>query len=279
MKKAAAKIITQLMLVLISALVLVPILYALSASFKSNYEIMLGGAHLIPKEFTFQNYLTAWNLADFSRYTRNSAVITFFTVVGGIVLSTMAAYVFSRGKFRFKRLIYYIYLSTMFMNVGAITLYPVAKLANSFQILNHTGIVIIQIYSVGAMSLFLAQGYFKTISYEIDQAAEIDGCSFFRIYWNIIMPLSKPIIATIALIIFRFSWNNYLLPVVFTMGSEKMYTLVVGVVSLKDAGGESASQWNLMMAGTMFSIIPIVLVYFLLNRWFITGLTSGAVKG
>jgi multiple sugar transport system permease protein len=93
------------------------------------------------------------------------------------------------------------------------------------------------------------------------------------------MPLAKPILATISLIIFRFSWNNYLMPLVFTMGKEKTYTLVVGVVSLKDTGGESASQWNLMMAGTMFSIIPIVAVYIALNKWFITGLTGGAIKG
>ena len=93
------------------------------------------------------------------------------------------------------------------------------------------------------------------------------------------MPLSKPLLATIGLIIFRFSWNNYLLPTVFTMGRQATYTLVVGVVALKDLGGEGAAQWNLMMAGAMFSILPIITVYLILNKWFIAGLTRGAVKG
>jgi multiple sugar transport system permease protein len=242
-------------------------------------EVMLGGSNLIPKEFTIQNYIDAWRLANFELYTWNSIVISFFTVVGGIIVSSMTAYVFSRGNFRGKKILYSIYLGTMFMSVGAITLYPVSQLANSIGILNTKGIIILQIFSVGAMNLFLALGYFKTISFEIDQAAEIDGCSFFRIYWNIIMPLAKPMIATIGLIIFRFSWNNYLLPLVFTMGNDETYPLVVGVVALKDLGGEGAAQWNLMMAGAMFSIIPIITVYLLLNKWFIAGLTSGAVKG
>jgi ABC-type glycerol-3-phosphate transport system permease component len=279
MKRYFGRFLKHVFLLLVSAFVLFPLLYALSASFKSNMEVMLGGAHLIPKEFTLQNYIDAWRLAKFELYTFNSLFIAFFTVTGGIIVSTMTAYVFSRGSFRGKNIIYSIYLGTMFMSVGAITLYPLSRLANKMGILNTAGIIIIQIFSVGALNLLLALGYFKTISQEIDQAAQIDGCSFFRIYWNIIIPLAKPMIATIGLIIFRYSWNDYLMPLVFTMGESKTYPLVVGVVALKDLGGEGAAQWNLMMAGAMFSVIPIVTVYLILNRWFITGLTSGAIKG
>lgn len=277
--KPTERFLTHLFLLLIVVLVLFPLLYALSASLKSNMELMLGGSNLIPKTFTYQNYLDALRLAKFQYYTWNSLLVSFFTVLGGIVISTMTAYVFSRGRFRGKRIIYSIYLGTMFMSAGAITLFPITRICNLVGILNLTGVTIVQIFTVGAFNLFLAFGYFKTISYEIDQAAQIDGCSFFRIYWNIIMPLAKPMIATIGLITFRFSWNNYLMPLVFTMGRQASYTLVVGVVSLKDLGGEGAAQWNLMMAGAMFSVIPIIVVYLILNKWFITGLTSGAVKG
>jgi len=277
--KHVERILTHLFLLLVVVLVLFPIAYALSASLKGNMELMLGGSNLIPKTFTYQNYVDAWRLARFQFYTWNSLVVSFFTVLGGIVISTMTAYVFNRGRFRGKRIVYTLYLGTMFISAGAITLFPVTRISYLMGILNLPGVAIVQIFTVGAFNLFLAYGYFKTISYEIDQAAQIDGCSFFRIYWNIIMPLAKPMIATIGLITFRFSWNNYLLPLVFTMGKQATYTLVVGVVSLKDLGGEGAAQWNLMMAGTMFSVIPIIVVYLILNKWFIQGLTSGAVKG
>ena len=127
--------------------------------------------------------------------------------------------------------------------------------------------------------MFLTIGYLKTINTEIDEAAIIDGCSFVRVYWNIILPLLKPILATVALLAFRRSWNDYLLPMVMTFGKSANYPLVVGVVQLKSSGGEMASQYNLMMAGTMFSILPIILIYMSMNRYFISGMTAGALKG
>ena len=164
MKKYANVAITHLFLLTVAAITLFPLVYTLSASFKSNMEVILGGANLIPKEFTFQNYVNAWKLANFQVYTWNSLVISFFTIIGGIIISTMTAYVFTRGKFRGKRILFWLYLGTMFISVGAITLYPISQIANAIGILNTTGIIIVQIYSVGAFNLFLALGYFKTIN-------------------------------------------------------------------------------------------------------------------
>jgi len=126
--------------------------------------------------------------------------------------------------------------------------------------------------------VFIATGNINQIPKEIDEAAKIDGCNFFRIFWQIIFPLCKPLIATVGLISFRTAWSDYLLPYVFTISKKQLWPLVVGVVSLKSSG-EAVSQWNLMLAGISISILPMMIIYLILNRYFIAGLTEGSVKG
>jgi multiple sugar transport system permease protein len=131
---------------------------------------------------------------------------------------------------------------------------------------------------MNATNLFVSRSYIETIPKEIDEASKIDGCSFFQIFRHIIAPLCTPVVATIGILSFRSSWNDYLLPMVFTMATPKRMPLIVGVVNLKSSG-EAASSWNLMLAGTALSIIPMIVVYICFNRYFIEGLTSGSVKG
>ena len=138
--------------------------------------------------------------------------------------------------------------------------------------------IIIRVFGMNVTNLFIARGYISTIPTEIDEAAKIDGCSFFRIYYNIIFPLCKPLIATVAILAFRSSWNDYMLPMVFTMTDPKRMPLVVGIMRLKSSGA-MASSWNLMLAGTAISLIPMMLIYLIFNRYFVAGMTNGAVKG
>ena len=270
---------------------LLPIAYTISASFKPNTEIMSGGAHLIPKTFTFENYETAWSMGasggfgagrkptTFADYTVNSAQLALLTMIGSVILTSMAAYCFQRGNFPGRKVLYNMFLATMFIAAGSVTLFPIVQLAVALKINNLYGAAIVQIFLSSAVNLFLTIGYLRTISRELDDAAKIDGCSFFRTYYNIILPLCKPILATIALISFRYAWNDYLLPLVMTIGKPSTYPLIVGITALKSFGGEGAAQYNLLMAGTMFSIMPMILIYIMMNRYFITGITQGAVKG
>lgn len=285
------KILLYLFLGIIVFITIVPIVYTVSASFKPNTEILSGGAHIIPKNFTLDNYIIAWTMGSsggsavgrkvvtFADYTVNSIILASITVVGTVIFTSMSAYCFQRGNFPGRKLIYNIFLATMFISAGSITIFPIVKLASRFGLNNLYGASIVQIFTTSAANLFLTMGYMKTIDKEIDNAAKIDGCSFFRTYYNIILPLCKPILATIALMSFRHSWNDYLLPMVFTLGKPDQYPLVVGVVALKSFGGEGAAQYNLLMAGTMFSLVPIVTIYLALNRYFIAGITQGAIKG
>lgn len=285
------KFLMYAFLILMVVITVIPLLYTASASFKTNQEILSGGAHLIPKKFTLDNFITAWTMGSsggagvgrrpvtFADYTKNSLILATLTTLGTVVFTSMSAYCFQRGKFPGQKALYNIFLATMFVAAGSITIFPIVQLMAKVKLNNLYGASIVQIFTTSAANLFLTMGYMKTISREIDEAAKIDGCSFFRIYYSIILPLCKPILATVALMSFRHAWNDYLLPMVFTLGKTSQYPLVVGVVALKNFGGEGAAQYNLLMAGTMFSIIPILVIYFSMNRFFISGITQGAVKG
>ena len=277
--KILKKTIIYLFLILLTFVTLLPILYAFFGSFKSNQELLVDGAKLLPGKFIFDNYVQAWKLADFKTYTWNSIYMTVFSVVGVVASSAMGGYAFARGKFPGKNLIFGLFTATMFLSFGTITLYPQLQIARLLHINKSLwGIIIMKIFGVSAMNLFLVRGYVNSISKEIDEAAMIDGCNFAKTFTSIILPLMKPILATIAIITFKTVWNDYLLPMVFTVSTPEKAPLVVGVVALKNTG-EGASSWNLMLAGTMISIIPMVIVYLCLNRQFVEGMTNGAVKG
>lgn len=271
-------ILKIIFLVFMALVMIFPIVFIFFASFKSNAEILTGNL-IFPQKWIVDNYKQAWGMANFKLYTWNSIFYAFFAVIGNIIVSTVLAYVLERGTFRGKHFLYGMFLSTMFISLGTSSLLPqyqLAKMMNTHRSL--WGVIMIRVLSINVPNVFIAKGYISTISTEIDEAAKIDGCSFFRIYWNIIFPLLKPLIATVGLLSFRAAWNDYMLPMIFTLSNPDKSPLVVGVVNLKNTG-EAASSWNLMLAGTMIAVIPMLIVYLFLNKYFISGLTSGAVKG
>ena len=171
------------------------------------------------------------------------------------------------------------FVAFMFINVGSVSLRPLYELAIKLKI--NTSLWAVVIFSAGANQatyIFLARGFVNSIPREMDEAAKIDGCSFFKIYYRIIIPMLKPVTATIAILSFRQGWNEYILPMVFTMTNDKLRPLTVGVNMLKNAGDGTAA-WNIMFAGATISIIPIIIVFACFSRFFMSGLTAGAVKG
>ncbi|MBC8059092.1 MAG: carbohydrate ABC transporter permease [Clostridiaceae bacterium] len=273
------RVLKLIFLTLTLIIIIFPILYIILASFKSNEEILVSGASLFPKKFLLSNYTEAWRLANFKMFTFNSIYMTFFIVIGNIITSTILAYVFSRGKFVGKKLIFALMISTMFVALGSSALYPQLQMAKMIGIPRSLlGVIIIRVFGISVTNIFIGMGYLESIPIEIDEAAKIDGCGFIRIYWSIIFPLLKPLIATIGLLTFRAAWNDYMLPMVFTLTKPLQQPLIVGVVNLRNTG-EAASSYNLMIAGAAIAIIPMLIVYLFLNRYFISGLTTGAVKG
>lgn len=267
------------LLSVILLIILLPLIYVFFGSFKTTQEILTGNGSLLPKEFIFDNYLQAWKMADFRTYTWNSVYYAFFVVIANIVTSTMGGYVFARGNFPGKKLVFGILTSTMFICLGTISIYPTLQIAKAMRISNSLwGVIIVRIFGINVSYMYITRGFVNSIPKELDESAKMDGCGFFQNYVRIIFPLLKPAIASIGILSFRSAWNDYLLPMVFTMANTKNATISVGLVALKGQS-DAAASWNLILAGAMISIVPIILVYLLFNRYFTSGITSGAVKG
>lgn len=276
--KAVNKVIFVLLLIL-AIFTAYPVVYIILGSFKTNSELVSGGLNLFPERFIIDNYIQAWEMANFSRYTINSLIISFGVMAVSIVVSSMAGYVFSRKNFRFKGLIYNSMVMFMFINVGSAALRPLFELAVKLHMNKSLlSIILISAGSSQATYVFLVHGFMNSVPRELDEAAMMDGCSFFAIYSRIILPILRPALASVALLSFRGGWNEYILPLIFTMTNEKLRPLTVGVVALQNTG-DGAAAWNILFAGSAIAIIPIIIVYLFASKQFMGSMTSGAVKG
>lgn len=268
-----------LLLVILAVFTVYPVIYIAFGSFKTNAELVGGGLNLLPRKFITDNYFQAWKMGNFSRYTVNSLVIGFGVMGVSLFVSSMAGYVFSRKEFRLKSLIYNAMVMFMFINVGSASLRPLFELAVKFHMNKSLlAIILISAGSGQATYVFLIHGFMNSIPKELDEAAKMDGCSFFGIYSSVILPVLKPALASVALLSFRGGWNEYILPLIFTMTNEKLRPLTVGVVALQNAG-DGAAAWNILFAGSAIAIVPIIIVYILASKQFMGGMTAGAVKG
>ena len=280
-RRALANTFIYAFLLFIFVLIMFPLVYVIASSFKTNSEILAHPEYIFPRVPTFENYILAWNSPDFtvSRMFCYSVYYSLVSTTITLITSSMCGYVFERGHFRGKKLILGTFTALLFVNLGMITMYP------TFEVVDFLGIdksihtqLILKILSIPVFNFYLVMGYVRTIPKEIDEAARIDGCSFFRIYRSMIIPLITPILATIGILGFNGSWNEYLGPMIWTMGHPEQRTLIVGVVSLKSSG-EAASSWNLMLAGTTIALIPVLVAYAFGSKFFIEGIAAGAVKG
>ncbi|MBQ9251692.1 MAG: carbohydrate ABC transporter permease [Clostridia bacterium] len=275
----AIRVLLWVLLVCISVIVIFPVLYIILGSFKENQELLVGGSNIFPARWVTQNYVDAWNQANFAVYTKNSLFLSVGVMLISLFVSSMAGYVFSRKTFPGKEIIYGIFTAFMFINVGSVSLRPLYELATNLKI--NTSLWPVILFSAGggqATYIFLCRGYVNSVPRELDEAARIDGCSFFQTYYKVIIPMLKPVMATIAILSFRQGWNEYIMPRVFTMTNDSLRPLTVGVNMLKNAG-DGAAAWNIMFAGATIAIIPILIVFICFSRYFMGGLTSGAVKG
>ena len=261
----------------IMAFTLFPVIYALLGSVKSNYELTLGG-HVFPEKWMFSNYVTAFQTNRFGQYTLNSVVLSVMVTTLALITASMAGYIFARREFPGKRVIMATYTSMMFISIGSVTLYPLYALLKMVGLTkNLFGMALIMTGGQIA-SVFLVTGFVRSVPRELDEAAYIDGCSLFQVYYKIILPMIRPILAVVMLFSFRMSWNDYITPLVMSIGTENLRTLTVAVVELKYSM-QAAAEWHIMLAGASIALIPILIVYLFTHKQFIAGLTAGAVKG
>lgn len=272
------KLLTYLFLGIVLLLVIYPFIYALMCSFKNNAEILTSGK-ILPSKFDFSSYIKAWTLANFSQYTWNSVWYSFINVIIALYTSAVCGYVFSRGEFRGKKLIFAVFTSLMFITLGTANMYPQLEILKVLHLNSSLwGLIVMQFFGIKITNVFLVRGFINSLPKELDEAAAIDGCSYISTFFLVILPLLKPIMATVGIFAFSSAWNDYLMPMIVTLANPAQRTLPVGMINLKGSS-EAAASWNLIMAGGMMSAIPMVIVYLIFNRYFIKGLTAGAVKG
>jgi ABC-type glycerol-3-phosphate transport system permease component len=258
-------------------LTLVPVLYVFFSSFKSNQELITGGS-LFPKVWTWSNYSEVWQKLDFSLYFYNSVIFAVVSSGMSVVMGAMAGYVFARTQFPGKRLLSMLIIGVMFVSLGPMTLYPKFKLAVDWGLTDSIyTIPLVALYGLGA-SVFLYEGFVKSLGQDMDEAGIMDGAGYFTRFFRLTLPLMAPITATFFLLEFIAEWNNYILPLVMSIGNPDTKTLTVGVVELRNTG-TGAAAWNLLLAGSMISVIPVLTVFLVLNRQIVGGLAQGAVKG
>ncbi len=276
-----SKILIYTFLTLVLIITVTPIIYTVSASFKTNSEILAHPENLFPIKPTLDNYRQAWTSDVFNvkRMFFNSCWYTAICVIVALLNSSMGGYVFARADFYGKKVFFVILSSLMFIGLGSIVVYPLFEILRIFGLHKSLwGLVVVKIFGIATVNIYLIKSYVATLPKELDEAAEIDGCGFVSIFFRIILPLLKPILATIGILSFNGSWNEYLMPTIFTMGRVEQRTLIVGVVTLKSSG-EAAASWNLMLAGTTITLIPVLVAYAFGNKYFVSGLAAGAVKG
>jgi multiple sugar transport system permease protein len=251
----------------------IPFLWMLSTSLKNDQQAYIFPPIWVPDPIMWSNYSTTWQALPFNLFLINSAIVSVFVTLGQLMTCSMGAFAFARLNFPGRDRVFVLYLATIMVpfQVVMIPLFVLVrelKWIDSFQ-----GLIIPLIFS--AYGTFLLRQFFKTIPGELEDAAKIDGCSYFRIYWNIMLPLSKPALATLGIFVCMWSWNNFLWPLL-VINSLEMKTLPLGLAYFL---GQYTIYWNLLMVGATIALVPILVLFFLAQRYFIEGITLTGLKG
>jgi len=241
-------------------------------SFKTLSEVNQSPISL-PKNPTFEAYKSVWRIGDFGKYFLNSIIITFFSLIGVILLCSLAGYGFARYKFKSSRLIFIIFAISMVVGSPSIMIAQY-KLVQTLNILNtYIGIIFIY-FSWIVLGIMLTRIAFQEIPQELIDAARIDGCNEFRIFWKICLPLIKPTLATVGVFYFIWVWNDFIWPLII-LQNPKYQTIMVGLLGFQ---GRYITQWPIVTAGLCISLIPALIIYLIFQRFFVRGLTLGTLK-
>lgn len=253
-----------------SATVIVPFVWMFLTSVKKRSEIF---TRVWPTEWHWENYVYAWQAAPFSRYYLNSIVMTIGIVLGHLVLDSLAAYAFARLRFPAKNMIFLLLLATM-MVPQFVTIIPAFSLVVQLHWTDtYWALIVPRLADV--FGIVLLRQYFSTIPKEIEEAAQLDGCGRVRTFLQVVVPLSTAPLATLAIFAMLFAWNDFLWPLLVTNGDD-MRTIQIGLAAFQ---GRYATSWNYLMAGTLTSAIPTIVMFLIFQRALIRGVAGTGVKG
>jgi multiple sugar transport system permease protein len=270
--------ITYILILLGAAIVLVPFAWMISTSLKGQERLFVYPPEWIPRPPRFSNYVEAWNALPFNRFLLNTLYMTLLAMFAEIFTASIVAYGFARFRFPLRNTLFILLLSTM-MLPGILTLIPVFVMWKTVnRIDTFTPMTVGAWFAWGPAYIFLLRQFFLTIPREIEEAAIIDGANIFDVYYRIMLPLVKPALLAIAVLSFQGNWNNFQGPLIYLNTMEK-YPMVLGLQFFGQSLSKEAPKWNCMMAMSTIMAAPILLLFFMAQRYFIEGLTVGAVKG
>ncbi|MEU6783026.1 carbohydrate ABC transporter permease [Nonomuraea angiospora] len=251
-----------------------PFLWMVSASLKTSAEVFTQGLGLLPDNPAWENYERAWSGAQFGKYLLNTVIVTVSTVVVVLVRCAMAGYVLARHDFRGRRIVMGVLVATLFVPAGY-TIIPLVDLSQQLGLLNSlTGMIVAMSGAANVSAILLYAGYFRGIPKELSESALIDGAGFLTVFFRIMLPLAKPVTATVTVLTFLNTWNAFFLPLVFTFSRPDLRTVSVGMLAFV---GENTTDWSGMAAAATISLLPVVALFIVLQRYFVEGI-AGAVK-
>jgi ABC-type glycerol-3-phosphate transport system permease component len=260
---------------------LYPFLWMISSALKSNQEV-LGSRSLIPNELRFDIIVNTWAQLDFFKYFINSAIIAVLVVAGIVLVYSMAGFGFARTKFIGSNVLFMGFLTMLFVP-GVTVLVPLVQLLKALGLIGrdatlpqtYFGLIMPIINGAGPFSIFLFRNYFASLPSELHDAARVDGASSWGVFFRIFLPLATPIIATVSILNIIGTWNGYIWPSI-VLNNPDWYTLPL---KLKDLDLQIVIQWNVRMAASLIMITPVIIIFLFLQRYYIRGLTAGAVRG
>ena len=266
------KLFFYLFLLGMTAIYMGPFLFSLSISFNAEQDVFSWPIKLLPEKWTLGNYRAVWQDLPFTTWLFNSVLITSVQTVTNVFFASLAGFAFARLDFPGRNFIFSLLLASL-MVPGIILLVPKFIILNEFRLINtYFGLMAPGLVTV--VNIFLMKQFFMTIPKDLEEAALIDGCSYFRIFWQIFLPVSKPALAAVAIYTFQGSWNEFLWPVIVAVTND-MFTLPMGMAFLKN---EFSVQWPLMMAGTILISLPTVAIFLIFQRYFVQGVASAGLK-
>lgn len=274
-RRTAGLVLTYTLLIGGAAIALVPFIWLVRSSVMGPHQIFTSPPEWIPRPFVWENYTESLTVIPFRQYLINTLTIEVFVVSGVVITSTIAGYSFARLRWPGRDIAFGVLLSGMMLPY-AVTLIPTFIFWQKLDAINtYYPLTVPAWFGGGAFNIFLLRQFFRTIPRDLDEAAYLDGASPIRVLWEVLLPLSRPALIVVAIFTFIGVWNDFLGPLIY-LNDDSKFTLALGLASFK---GMYNAQWGYLMAASTAVIAPIVVLFFLAQRYFVTGITLTGIKG
>jgi len=269
----AGRVLLYVLLVAFALLFFTPFVWSISTSFKTLPDSAF--FNLIPDPFTTEAWRSVWNDYDFKRYALNSLFLAVVVTLLNLFLASLGGYAFARLRSPGREVLFVLILGTL-MIPDQLRLIPVFVMLTNWHLIgNFTGYILINL--VTAVNLFFMRQYFLTIPRDFEEAAKLDGAGYFKTFWRVMLPLAGPAIAALAILQFQGTWNDFFWPLIlFGQGSEHLYTMQLGLAQLTLT---YQTLWPQLMAGSLIAIAPILIIFLVFQRFFVSGVTAAGIKG